>query len=89
MQIKYNILNQLNESKSISTQRYEINKLTHFSFSINGCYAIFDNRILAWIPHTQNIYFDSLEFLQYEPIEFDSNLILNRFWIKKNIETLL
>ena len=89
IQIKYYYFIQLNESNIISANRYEINKLTHFSFSINGCYAIFEGRILAWIPPSQNLYFDSLEFLQYEPIELDSTLLLKRFWFKKNFETLL
>ncbi len=57
----------------MSTQGYENKKLSHFSFSLNSCYAIFDNHILTWIPKSQNIYFDALEFLSFDPIEFNSN----------------
>lgn len=27
---------------------------------------------MAWIPQSENIYFDSLEFLSQEPVEFNS-----------------
>ncbi len=54
--------------------KYEINKLYHFSFSINCAYAIFDSHLVAWIPDSENIYFDSLEFLRKNPIDFNSKL---------------
>lgn len=38
---------------------------------------MFDNHLLAWIPLSENIYFDALEFLAYEPIEFNSNFYSN------------
>lgn len=45
------------------------------AFSINCAYVIFDNNFMAWIPQTENLYFDSLEYLYKEPIEFNSILI--------------
>ena len=42
------------------------------SFSINSAFAIFDNNFMAWISQTENLYFDSLDFLLKEPVEFNS-----------------
>ncbi len=67
-------LNQLYDNNTMSIEGYENSKLTHFSFSINSCYAIFDKSILSWIPKTQNLYFDSMEFLTYQPNQFNSRI---------------
>lgn len=70
-----------------------IKKIHSIAFSINGAYIIFDNQFLAWIPKTENLYFDSLDYLYKEPIEFNSNLFFySKFYRlrpKKNSENCL
>lgn len=51
-----------------------IKKLHSLAFSINCAYVIYDNNFNAWIPQTENLYFDSLDYLFEEPIEFNSKL---------------
>lgn len=43
-----------------------------FSISINCAYAIFDSKLFAWIPETENIYYDSFDFISSNPIQFDN-----------------
>ena len=65
--------------KKLQTQTYlpknlslDINNIKSFSFSINNTYLIYDNKLLAWIPKTQNLYDDNLEYLSLSPISFSN-----------------
>jgi hypothetical protein len=57
--------------------KFENSKLTHFTFSLNSAYAIYDNQILAWIPDSENLFFDRFEFLSRVPVQYDSIKISN------------
>ena len=46
--------------------------LKSFSFSINNTYALYENQLLTWIPQTQNLYDDNLEYLKSNPISFSN-----------------
>ena len=46
--------------------------LKSFSFSINNTYAIYEHYLIAWIPQTQNLYDDNLEYLSSTPISFSN-----------------
>ena len=54
----------------IKPQQLNHTSLKSFSVSINNTYAIYDSQLLAWIPTTQNIYDDNLEYLSSIPISF-------------------
>ena len=56
----------------IKPQQLNHTSLKSFSVSINNTYAIYDSQLLAWIPTTQNIYDDNLEYLSYSPISFSN-----------------
>ena len=46
--------------------------MNQFSISINSAYAIFDSKLLTWIPKSENIYCDSFDFISSNPIKFDN-----------------
>ena len=46
--------------------------MNQFSISINSAYAIFNSKLLTWIPKTENIYYDSFDFISSQPIQFDN-----------------
>ena len=46
--------------------------MNQFSISINSAYAIFDSKLLTWIPKSENIYYDSFDFISSNPIKFDN-----------------
>ena len=61
---KFNFLNTEN--------KIDISKMNQFSISINSAYAIFDSKLLTWIPKSENIYYDSFDFISSNPIKFDN-----------------
>ena len=56
----------------IKPQQLNHTSLKSFSVSISNIYTIYDSQLLAWIPTTQNIYDDNLEYLSYSPISFSN-----------------
>ena len=80
--IFYSIAKDLKTQNFITKNTTDLSELTSFSFSINNTYALYEKNFLAWIPKTQNLYDDSLEYLSNTPISYP-NLGFNK--IKKII----
>ena len=50
----------------------EFSTIKSFSCSINNTYAIYENQLVSWIPISQNLYDDNLEYLNSSPIYYSN-----------------